>query len=187
MDGKEFTASNGGVVTVDVLGSVKVTLPQNTSGLWLSVHSTSALREFFRQERDTELGRWRWPENPEYVVYRLPENDDDDGRCVRVVDETDGSYYACAWERLRYGGDTIWRAARAYFAAHPEPKPWHNAKPGEVWVLTVGGEQIPCSVEATGPDFVPLAHEFWATLARGSERITAGRRIWPEPTDAPTG
>ncbi len=31
-------------------------------------------------------------------------------------------------------------AARAYVEAHPEAKPWQDAKPGEVWVLTLPDE-----------------------------------------------
>jgi len=169
----EFKASNG--IRRDFMEDLE-------EGLGYSFAEIDALAEFFQHKRDEELGRWRWPENPGYVVYRSPEADYGADRAVYVFNERSGEGRWC-WEASNTSkSDALVLAAGAYFKAHPEPepKPWHDAKPGEVWVLTVGGEQFPCTVEATGPDFVPLAHALWATLARGSERITAGRRIWPE-------
>jgi len=88
------------------------------------------------------------------------------------------------WPTTRYnllisGGDA--EALREFFLREREAKPWHDAEPGEVWVLTVdGSEEFPCSVSPSGPDFEPIAHPVWATIARGSDRITSARRIWPE-------
>jgi len=173
-----FTASNGAKVHIsggDWLTAVSTDPDWNVS---FGTHAIDALREFFLRERDDELGRWRDPQFPEFVAYWHP-----------VL-----SKLTVIWEPQ--GGSTEFKrddvpppgsgglpeaVARAYFDAHPEPKPWHDAKPGEVWVLTVdGSEEFPCSVSPSGPDFEPIAHPVWATLARGSDRITSARRIWPE-------
>ena len=44
-----------------------------------------ALRAFFQEERDTELNRWRDPENPDMVCYGIS-----DKTHVRVLDECTG-------------------------------------------------------------------------------------------------
>lgn len=173
-----FRASNGALVDITANGAIVLHAPEE-SGLIARFADRgweiAALREYFEHERDEQLGRWRWPENPDYVVY--PRGD---------------GAVAVLYERHAEGGilyrrgdpvhDMEGEAARAYFDAHPEPKPWHDAKPGEVWALSVEGEEIACIVTPCGPDFEPVAHPVWATLARGSDRITSGRRIWPEAT-----
>jgi len=186
-----FTASNGiGVMRLDAgYGFRNVPDSQEVIGCSDGVSrygindaKAQALREFFLHERDEQLGRWRWPERPDYVVTPF----DGDPDHVLVVQESAG--VACEFVRASAYGPSmsgyhsrLAPAARAYFDAHPEPKPWHDAEPGEVWVLTVdGSEEFPCSVSPSGPDFEPIAHPVWATLARGSDRITSARRIWPE-------
>lgn len=135
-----------------------------------------ALAEFFQHERDEELGRWRWPENPDYVVYARATG------LLALNEQTGNSkFHDIRVNRItgRKGGSVLDQALTAYFEAHHEPKPWHDAKPGEVWALSVEGEEIACIVTPSGPDFEPVAHPVWATVARGSDRITSGRRIWP--------
>ncbi|QEA27072.1 hypothetical protein FGL91_00010 [Microbacterium sp. CBA3102] len=128
-------------------------------------------------ERDEELGRWRWPENPDYVVYP-----DEDGDAV-VLNERDGmsgiGQTRATVDRYpkSFGAD----AARAYFEAHPE-KPWHEAKPGEVWALTTEnvGDEIAARVAEVNEQTV---FEYVAGLSKFAitdTRFTSGRRIWPE-------
>lgn len=172
---KVFRASNG--VVVERAG-VKA------QELWLSVGGAvsrvqlwecekEALREFFLHERDQELGRWRWPENPEYVAYDLGV------RVVRIAHEPTGN----SWDLDEFslpnhivGGRQSWhRTAQAYFAAHPLPKPWHDAQHGEVWALTVDGKE----------DAFKLHGDLFRTgnlhdIVQTDRHITAGRRIWPE-------
>lgn len=169
-----FTASNDVQVWIDHLGSVRTESPNPISAF---TSHTQALREFFQHERDEELGRWRWPDNPQYVVY--PRGDSG----VRVLDEGSGIGSA---RLIHRNGDpdnptAEYQAAYAYFGAHPERKPWHSAKPGEIWVLTIDdSEQVVSAVQQYEKDFNPISHPIYATFANGSERITAGRRIWPE-------
>lgn len=168
----EYKASNG--ITVRVDGHPFVLLNQRGVGTHhFSEGEAAALREFFQHERDEELGRWRWPENPDYVVYPGEEGD------VLVYDETelDAPRYF-ARESSAFPGN-FGAAARAYFDAHPEPKPWHDAKPGEVWVITTSGR--------SGSDERPYTVTRYGTFDEPTfehsitdESITAGRRIWPE-------
>lgn len=84
------------------------------------------MREHFQQERDTELGRWRDPENPDFVVYPLDH--------YAIVDETTGRRHY--WDSTEVVSSICMRVATNYFRTHPEPKPWHDAVPGEIWDVT---------------------------------------------------
>lgn len=142
-----------------------------------------ALREFFLHERDTELGRWRWPEKPEYVVYPQP------GGAVNVlreslVDETGpgveegiGREKANGWRSEAAGN--FFAAARAFFAAHPEPKPaWHDAKPGEVWVITTSNVADEVALVVTNTS--KFRYNDGVCIPVTYEPIETGRRIFPE-------
>lgn len=150
-----------------------------------NMHSTeeeenAARIEFYQHLRDKELGRWRWPENPDYVVYKAPAGERvPDARHVTVSNESNGE---AAWlfevgSGGVSGGDSWARdAARDYFAAHPEPKkPWHDAKPGEAWVITYGGDEH--AVISDGSYFL---WEAGSEQPIDDSRITDGRRIYPE-------
>ena len=143
--------------------------------LALTTADFEALRAFFQAERDIELGRWRDTENPDMVAYRMPEEDDEDGRCVRVLDENTGDNH-WEWERIATSGPGL-----RYFATHPEPepRPWLEAKPGEIWEIGLL-ELGPSACLVTKGDFVEISGRF--EVAIGSSLIESGRRIWP--TDA---
>ena len=91
-----------------------------------------ALRAFFQEERDTELNRWRDPENPDMVCYVIS-----DKNHIRVLDESTG--IACYFDRndtnLRLFGSKGSTAIR-YFEAHPPKNLWEDAKEGEYWLVT---------------------------------------------------
>lgn len=140
----------------------------------VSKEGTEALREVFQLERDEELGRWR--ERPECGLVVYPNGSDEFGnRCVRVLWESTGTNILI-WEN-KIPGTIFGDAARNYFAAHPEPKPWHDAKPGEVWALTVDGREFAGDVDS---DMEVRCHERQDYIHIESTAITAGRRIWPE-------
>jgi hypothetical protein len=71
------------------------------------------------------------------------------------------------------------RAARAYFAAHPEPepRPWEDAQEGEVWLLdlTASGE----SAWFVNGDYFQNVKTL-ANRPKNDVSFRAGRRIWPE-------
>jgi len=176
-----FKASNG--VTVDAItddrdlafGAV-VTRGSEPfiDQLTISARRADALREFFRAEEDEGLGRWRWPENPDYVVY-----DRSDGY-ARVLRERDGTSEVYIREDIaELGWCETALAARAFFDAHPVPKPaWHDAKAGEAWLLTVNGEEL-IALRDVDEDFYSTAAGY-RVIRYNRDDITAGRRIWPE-------
>lgn len=182
----DFTASNGITIYVRDGGTVQFqhgTREESCGILQIFPHSEwwQTLREFFQAEADERLGRWRWPENPDYVVYL------DDGYAV-VVNESDPSRRPDRVRR-RYleepEGSLGWGefAARAYFDAHPETKPWHDAQIGETWVLL--GSHLGLAVTVVGGK-----DGRWFTRATVHGRveryeltdptIAEARRIWPE-------
>lgn len=178
-----FVASNGTVIARKGRASLAVERPGTDRLLNINADRTEALREFFRAEHDEELGRWRWPENPDYVVYPKSSSETEPSPGVRVVHESSGRSKdvgrvvasACEAAVSVFG-----KAACAYFAANPERKPWHDAKSGEAWALTVDGEEYPWGV-GDGVDagrFVYLGGLTNIPLDHPS--ITAGRRLWPE-------
>lgn len=158
---------------------------ENAAGLspWgINDRKVDALREFFRAEEDERLGRWRWPENPDYVVY--PRTED-----VLVLFEMNGEG-GVLYRRGDPVHDFEGQAARAYFDAHPQPQPWHDAKPGETWRLTVTDRQpedLDLTFNVIGVEGV-VGARFARPQVSGeqmeyridSPAIVAGRRIWPE-------
>lgn len=181
----KFTASNG--VSVERRGFWVCAEQRGGTGLaTIGTVSEVALREFFAHERDVELGRWRWPEHPEYVVYLKNPSDgdgdeDDDVPGFRVVHEKTGRSreYDTAVVRELDSLSLFAAAARAYLAAHPEPKPWHDAKPGEVWLL-----MFPKSTQAwfVNGDYFQSVKTL-TNIAKTDAGITAARRIFPEVSD----
>lgn len=125
----EYKASNGVKITryTESLDAAD----GDVSAAWMAPRVVDALREFFRAEEDERLGRWRWPENPDYVVYHW-------GQPLTAGVVVTSESAAVPSRVLHRDADPEnrtpeYRAARAYFDAHPEPKPWHDAKPKEVW------------------------------------------------------
>lgn len=173
---EQYTASNGAKISTYDYGSfsnLRVKTVDNEVIL-AGVH-VEALREFFRAEEDERLGRWRWPENPEYVVYPRAED-------VLVLFEINGEG-GVLYRRGDAVHDFEGLAARAYFDAHPEPKPaWHDAKPGEVWELTLEGEQPSAFYPSKSLNrcFTPVMPGTGTTAVPFDwHEITAGRRVWP--------
>lgn len=147
----------------------------------LTAAEADALRDFFQHELDEELGRWRWPENQDYVVYPV-ETIRGQVVAVSVLNEVYGEtvQYPRA-NTVFYSGEG--KAARAYFDAHPEsepkPKPWHDAKPGEVWEVThEDGRslEMTCVMDGINLSFFNSSrlHTVHYTGIRDA------RRIWPE-------
>ena len=159
-------------VDLDEVGRIHLSRAGYGNGTY-TLETTEALRAFFQAERDEALGRWRDTENVDMVVYRSPEYDDDDGRCILLLDETTGVADR-EWEQIDSPGPAL-----RYFAAHPEPepKPWQAAKVGEIWEIGLL-ELGPSACLVTEEDFVEISRRF--EVAIGSSLIESGRRIWPE-------
>ena len=168
----DFTASNGVKISLDVAGDYKFEGNESLYDIQKGGSNEQALREFFRAEDDARLGRWRWPENPD--IYVCGES----VGFVTVVDEKDPANPG-TWERHWHDVRTdLDRAGRAYFDAHPEPKPWHDAADGETWALTVNG--IESAWVFRKSEWERISDGYLLRGAPASPAISAGRRIWPE-------
>lgn len=185
----EYQASNGIKVdseTQGITGRRRITFDHGNHGtsVEMSAEEAVALIESLDHEKDEDLGRWRWPESPDYVVYAKGETEAEPRSGVRVVHESSGrsrDIGRSIVDACESTVSTFGQAARAYFEAHPERKPWHDAKSGEIWVLTIdGSERVVSVVQQYEKDFNPISHPIYATFANGSEHITEARKIWPE-------
>ena len=157
----------------DVDDVYRLDFGSGTAPVFLSEEEMDKLRGGFQAERDETLGRWRDTENTDMVAYRTPEYDDDDGRCIRLLDETTGRTDH-EWEQIDSPG-----TARRYFAAHPKPKPWEAAKHDEIWVFTIDGEDSLWRYDVAR--FVNVGGNL---PQLGNPRdATAGHRVWPEGED----
>ena len=153
---------------------------------------TQAFREFFRWERDQELGRWRDPEDPNMVV-----NLEESMAAIYVRDEVTNTSYVfygkAGVEKIlahprNYTASFVRFAETAlrYYKAHEPDPEWWSAKPGEVWVVEVAREthvvERVCQAIPSGK-FLPIQE--WghqpSSFPVDDPRIAAARRIWPEP------
>lgn len=183
----DFTASNGVKVRRINEYTVDVEATFERYGV--------AIREFFQAEEDERLGRWRWPEDPDFLVYPVGEKG-----LVSVLREGSrtgsGPYIQKSVSRdqaERYvlsAGRSFFRAAKAYFNA--QPKPWHDAKEGEIWVLETdlcpkkpSAFHVGLRSEGLKPEphpvFDAIATDFPVTyIGLNATTIKAGHRIYPE-------
>ena len=137
-----------------------------------------AARAFFQAERDEALGRWRDPESPNLVCYQRRDD------IVYVLDERTGFTYARTRSDIIDGSDQYDFVAKCYFQAHPEPEPWDAAQPDEIWVLTINNDReevFRCGER--GLYSLKTGNPIGSLLSCSHNKITAGRRIWPEGGD----
>ncbi|QMU97811.1 hypothetical protein FVO59_11795 [Microbacterium esteraromaticum] len=163
----KYEASNGILVHIDndlFVQRARKDLPVPVAG----GEYIQALREFFRAERDEELGRWRWSERPEFVVHQ---GDD----ILLVVNELTGESVK---RNGLYAHDVAGDAAAAYRDAHPEPKPWHDAKPHEVWTISRGPDDRYFPFRVVGRQFIYVDDET-QKFAINDEQILDADRIYP--------
>jgi hypothetical protein len=184
----DFTASNG--VTIRKSGGehddgysteIRVIFEGRNELLgeqydYLDSWDIEALREFFRHEEDERLGRWRWPENPDYLVYP------DSNGWVHVLREENPLPISFTRELSEDIESDFRKAAREFFNAHPEPKhEWHDAKPGELWAIRLGEDDeqgVMVETFDAGANVFQVPDGESISITRPS--ITSGRRVWPE-------
>ena len=138
-----------------------------------------ALRAFFQEERDTELNRWRDPENPDMVCYALS-----DKNHVRVLDECTGmfGFYDRNDTNPRVCGSMDSTMIR-YFEAHPPKNLWEDAKEGEYWLVTWTHIHTPdpCVVVSVDNDLYFQGRR--QARDTSSEYIRHAQKLIPEGTD----
>lgn len=164
-----FTASNG--VRLDELGRVMMGAPKIPS----QEESHEARKEFYLAERDKELGRWRSKKNPHWVV--VP----GEWGTRRAFNESTGEthlFHSKPDLSIMYY-DSVREIIEEYWDEH-KPKPWQEAKPGEVWLLTVDGRESAFVLDADQEFNGVNRNGQYVCGWQGDPRITAGRRIWPE-------
>lgn len=173
----EFTASNGIPVIKKEWGYCLTTGMDLGVMTGVSNSQFDALREYFQAERDRELGRWRSKKDPNFIV--VPDNLKYE---VTVIDEQSGMKQ---WV-TRGGGDGAERSfvviAEEYFAEHPEKKPWHDASPGEVWVITT--ENVSDEVAVQRTDTGDWGYNDGRVFRDNELKIETARRIWPESKES---
>lgn len=166
----DFTASNGVVVRPQADGGVYIRDDCRANN-----GRAQALREFFQAEADERLGRWRWPKNPDYVVYPMVDG------LHRVLRESTGH---SEQRNGMVGYDALGKAACAYFDAHQEPKPWHDAGPAEVWDVDLpsGGMRAVTVYSARHEEPVTVFRDAHTQVEVETDdpTIRDARRIYPE-------
>lgn len=150
---------------------------------WIATAQVDAVKSMLQAERDEELGRWRDPKLSNYVVYKNTKL----GKYI-VLDETapeiftfdiDRDYNLSLYCKV---GEVLQR----YLDAHKPPRqPWHDAKHGEIWLLTftdqftdethtipaqvlTSGKFLPCQQSGHQPCAIPL----------DSHRIVDAKQLW---------
>lgn len=164
----EFHARSGRRVRMGEDGTVMF---DGANG-YLSPQTAMDAEEFMQAKRDADLARWRWPVNPDFVVYKRAEAG------VLVVDERDGNnWYYSPYDVNRAG--LPYDAACAYWEAHPH-RAWEDAQSGDIWQLTRARESEVCRVVEIGDEL-----RFQILVPSGplrsyrvdSDAITAGELI----------
>ena len=151
-----------------------------TAPIILSEEEMDELRAHLQAERDEQLGRWRDPENPDCICYPVAGDPDD----IWVVYEGSGLAYMRERNQAFYAGNRFSEVARRYFAAHPdvEPhKPWHDAKVGEYWLVTLeGADPIPTTVGNYGENLYFTIDDDNLYCPTDDHRIQNAVRLTPE-------
>lgn len=177
---KTFTASNG--VTIKLATGDNLFIePMASSSSLGRLHvsgsrSIAALREFFRAERDEELGLWRDPERPGFTV-KLSK----DGKEAIVHYEPGNG--STKWTREEAATDygMPCRVARKFFEEYVDPdRPWESAKAGDLWILTMADDaRIGVSV-AIDPDTESLTFfgDGIGASLRNNKNIVGGELLY---------
>ena len=174
---KHFEATNRTRIDKDSIneGGLYINLAQYKES-YIERDVAEALREFFQAERDEELDNWRDPVLRNYVVSTLRRdtsvvavhNEETYDRWFFTEAQTQGE---CAPE-LREAQ----RVAYKYFLSRRESQPWREAKPGDIWVITLEDGQ-------SGPYRFGSSERF-SHVTTGEvldlRLIIHRKRIWPE-------
>lgn len=169
-----FTASNG--ITVRVEPDDDLFLGVAGTEVSYRGEVTKALREFFLHE----AGVWVDAETGALVIRRTRTNPEGGRNATVFLDEA----FLQIWEHVEPLKPDLAAIAARYFAAHPERKPWHDAKEGEVWAVTT---RTGPTVDETALTVVTLIEGLFFedpvtnTFISVTGDIVSARKIWPTP------
>ena len=133
-------------------------------------------------ELDALIGRWRWPEHPQYTVMGAsPQR-----HHLTVIDEVNGELTEVSRQVGRQGTTnrpTPFQAGYAYMLAHAPAPAWHSATEGEIWAIRLTPERkgyVTYTVRdgAFWPVF-PGSNEI-VSIPTNSPLITTAYRVWSE-------
>ena len=105
-------------VDLDEDGRIHLSRAGHSANGIYTLETTEALRAFFQAERDEALGRWRDPENPDWICYGRGSSRD----TVYVINEYDGLPYMLERDQVAYADSEFSAVAQRYFETHPKPK-----------------------------------------------------------------
>lgn len=141
-----------------------------------------SLREYFRDERDRELGRWRSSADPIFVGYKARPGK------VKLVNEVTGDHeFYSRRQAGQFSQSEFDAIAEEYFDAHPEPKPWHDAKQNDVWALQIKGSSLGPELYRFAQDttcadskvFRPVNNPDRVFFEARSSLIESAEKVWP--------
>ena len=172
----DFTASNGVRIGVDLEGDYRFGGTARSADYIVRRGGANeqALREFFQAEADERHGVWRSASDPDVMVYRI------DSDTIKLHDPSTHGNTATFRRDDSDGLGPLSRVARAYFDAHPEPKPWHDAKPGEGWVIDIGLAKYPNLQAVVVSNEGKFLFRDGHSLALDHDYIRSGHRFHPE-------
>lgn len=172
----EFKTRSGRTVRQGEDGTVTFHLGNG----YLDPNTALDAEELFQAKRDRELGRWRWAENPDWIAVEGDRSPD--GRTVVVVNERtlDRFWFNERVMTIPADASAAHKAGCAYFEAHPEVKPWHDAKRGEVWAVTETNGEALYRVSGWGRFEQVSGDDGLLSMPVSHVSITDARRVWPE-------
>lgn len=137
----EFTASNGHVITKSLPHNTTQYQLRDKDGLdmlkgysYLTTQDLDALGEYWQAVKDAALNRWRYPEDPNYLVYK---SETGALNAILILNEATGrtDFYLSPTHAK---GDGPAAAARAYYAQlKPDPLVLQIEKVGGGWATIV--------------------------------------------------
>lgn len=124
---------------------------------YIGAERVADAEEYFQARRDAELGRWRSPRHPDYVVYLI-------GYEALVIGEHVGLSQRFERGMVDASSSRVTeQVAAAYFEAHPEPKPWHSASKDDFWLVTHMDASETCRVDDVNGVLRFVGVESWGT------------------------
>lgn len=137
---------------------------------------------YYQWRRDKELGRARYPEFPDYVVYESPDND-----VLRTIHEPTGIIHTSKRRDVGENPALGEHESRAVARRHVygESKPWEHSKPGEIWEIETKlyGTIVAQRIDEDGWDW-SFVDEYGNSDRLSNLGVKDAKRIYPREDEA---